>query len=327
MERISVIVPMYNVEKYLKRCLDSICAQTFTGFEVILVDDGSTDMSGEICEKYANERIDFLVIHQNNQGQARARNLGLDYLFEYNKSDWVTFVDSDDWINDRYLEVLYGSVKKYNTGISICGYKEAVEKIEYTSYEDIHISLVKTEEIYCKHNTLAVVPWGKLYNKACFNEVRYPVGKICEDEYLTYKILFMYSEIPFINNSLYNYFCNEAGVSKSMWSPRRLDSLEAMQNQIDYFRDHGLHQAYNRSIFNAAMNISRNYMEIGILEDAKKKKKYRKMLQFELRKILRYKDAKVILPFSDYKPIYEIAYPHFMKQYWRVQSVKSKFKR
>ena len=322
-----MIVPLYNVEKYLTRCVDSVLSQGFNSFELILIDDGSTDLCSEICERYLDCAIEIIIIHQKNQGQASARNIGLDYVEKYSKSGWITFVDSDDWISKEYLELLFKSAKKNNTSISICNYNEEFERNENAINKAIKDKLMKTEDLYCDYSTLSVVPWGKLYNRRCFQGIRYPVGKICEDEFVTYKVLFQYSYIPFVVDSLYYYFQNKDGVSKTAWTPRRMDSLEALRNQVDYFKKNNLEKAYKRSIINAAINISNNYNQIIDSNKLIYKEKYIEKLRIELRKILRYKNAKRIIPFNEYIYLYDIAYPCLMNQYWRIQTVKSKIKR
>ena len=104
---ISIIVPVYNTGKYLHRCIESILAQTYNDFELILIDDGSTDNSGKICDEYAKTDDRIVVLHQENKGQAVARNVGLDYVFEKDKSEWITFIDSDDWIHPKRVDYLY----------------------------------------------------------------------------------------------------------------------------------------------------------------------------------------------------------------------------
>ena len=121
---ISVIVPVYNTEKYLRRCIDSILAQTYSDFELILIDDGSTDNSGKICDDYAEKDNRIVVIHQDNKGQAIARNVGLDYVFEKDNSEWISFVDSDDCIHGRYLETLLAAGIKNCVKISVCDYTD-----------------------------------------------------------------------------------------------------------------------------------------------------------------------------------------------------------
>ena len=132
MPKISVIVPVYNVEKYLCECIDSILTQTFTDFELILVDDGSQDNSGKICDEYANKDHRITVIHQENQGQASARNNALAIA----KGEWVHFVDSDDLIHPQMLEILYATVDE-TTQISMCNlYKDHVYPEGFCSYKN-----------------------------------------------------------------------------------------------------------------------------------------------------------------------------------------------
>ena len=119
MPEISIIVPVYNVEKYLQRCVDSILAQTFSDFELLLVDDGSPDNCGEICDWYATQDDRVHVIHQKNGGLSAARNAGIDWAFSNSDSQWLNFIDSDDWVHPQYLEVLKNAVDKDGTDLSI----------------------------------------------------------------------------------------------------------------------------------------------------------------------------------------------------------------
>ena len=120
MSEISVVVPVYNTEDYLKRCIDSIIRQTYKNFDLILIDDGSTDGSGQICDEYAIKDSRIHVIHQKNRGLSAARNAGLDWITLNSSSKWVSFVDSDDWIHHRFLEILYKAVRQDRTFISLC---------------------------------------------------------------------------------------------------------------------------------------------------------------------------------------------------------------
>ena len=124
MKIISVIVPVYKVEKFIHRCIYSILAQTFKDFELILVDDGSPDNCGKICDEYALKDNRIHVIHKENGGLSDARNAGIDWAFANSNSEWITFIDSDDWIHPKYLEALYNAVKKSGCEISICGFEE-----------------------------------------------------------------------------------------------------------------------------------------------------------------------------------------------------------
>ena len=117
---ISVIVPVYKVEEYIYRCVDSILAQSFKDFELILVDDGSPDNCGKICDEYAQKDKRITVIHKENGGLSDARNTGIDWALK--NSNWITFIDSDDWVHTDYLKNLYNAVKENNVDISVCGY-------------------------------------------------------------------------------------------------------------------------------------------------------------------------------------------------------------
>lgn len=127
MGAISIIVPVYKVEKYIKRCIDSILEQTFRDFELILVDDGSPDQCGRICETYAEKDERIIALHRENGGLSAARNTGLDWMFANSESSYVTFIDSDDWIHPQYLETLLGTIEKNNAGVSVANFQRLDE--------------------------------------------------------------------------------------------------------------------------------------------------------------------------------------------------------
>ena len=135
MAKISVIVPVYKVEQYLRRCVDSILSQTFSDFELILIDDGSPDRCGEICDEYKQRDGRVVVIHQSNGGLSAARNTGIIWSLENSDSDWLTFVDSDDWVHSEYLERLFRAVNKYGTKISV---SSRCEIIGFNSRKSCH---------------------------------------------------------------------------------------------------------------------------------------------------------------------------------------------
>ena len=140
MSEISVIVPVYNVEDYLERCIDSILAQTFQNFDLILIDDGSPDRCGEICDNYAKMDNRVVVIHQENGGLAHARNRGIEWTLSNSDTKWICFIDSDDWINKTYLEGLYEAAKNCGCMISVCDFVHE-EKKEYVPSEILVQSL------------------------------------------------------------------------------------------------------------------------------------------------------------------------------------------
>ena len=287
MPEISVIVPVYNVERYLCRCIDSITGQTFKDFELILVDDGSPDQCGEICEKYAGRDKRIHVIHQENGGLSAARNAGIDWVFANSGTQWLTFVDSDDWLHPRFLEVLLKAVKKQGTDISIGNalwtHGEALpESI------DAEPVLWRMDAYYLKNTINATVAWGKIYRRSCFQHIRYPVGKIHEDEYVTYRILFKHTYVSVIDQPLYGYFQNDEGIIKRKWTPARLDAVEAQRRQVSFFLARG-EQEIAKSRFSALVyTIIYNLDEVAKSKELSisERKYYTRMLRKLLRSLL-----------------------------------------
>lgn len=236
---ISIIVPVYNVEKYLDRCVQSILNQTYPYFELILVDDGSPDNCGKMCDEYAKKDDRVIVIHQENKGLSGARNAGLDYVFEKNNSQYITFIDSDDWVHDKYLEIL---IKEFNIkcDVCICNYIFTKTEVSFVYFIHTKSKLYLTKEFYSNHSVNATVAWGKLYRKKCFNNIRYPVGKIYEDGFTTYKILFENKYINYVDLPLYNYFNNENGIMNSKFSIKKYDGILAREERKLYFFKNGM---------------------------------------------------------------------------------------
>lgn len=236
MPLISVIVPVYKVEKYLNRCVDSILSQTFTDFELILIDDGSPDNCGKICDEYEQKDSRIHTIHQKNGGLSSARNSGIDWVFQNSDSQWLTFIDSDDWVHPQYLDLLLSAANTHSADISICEYTEIDKYFISAPVNDSSAQKLTPEEIFVCHRVTATIACAKLYKKICFKDIRYPAGKLHEDEFTTYKILFQKSHISYLNENLYFYYTNPNSIVRSEWSPKRLDAIEAHEEQIAYFR-------------------------------------------------------------------------------------------
>ncbi len=237
MPEISVIVPVYNVEKYLRPCIDSILAQTFTDFELILVDDGSPDRCGEICDEY--EQIDkrIRVIHQENGGLSAARNAGLDVM----SGEYVTFIDSDDLVDKRFLEELYDNLQKDEAQISLCQLQE-FENI--SEIKNLYGSQFKSNVISGQQAALAVYRFasgvvvtacGKLYQKGLFSNIRFPVGKIHEDQAIIPIVLFNAEVVSVSYEKLYFYRKAENSIMNRDFSIQRYDEIHAVENCITYF--------------------------------------------------------------------------------------------
>lgn len=314
---ISIVVPIYKVEKYIHRCIDSILDQTFTDFELILVDDGSPDNCGKICDEYAEKDSRIHVIHKENGGLSDARNAGIDWVFEHSNSEWISFIDSDDWIHPKYLEALYNAVKETGCEISICGYEETTGDSPKVDDSKLQAESVNTEDFFCEHNVNAVVAWGKLYKKELFREIRYPVGKLHEDEFTTYKLLFQYENCAFVNQPLYFYYKNNDGITKSKLNIRRMVVFDAYQLQLSFFENSGFVKAQNKTLSRIA-NTYVSYIES--LENDTNHFPEIKRLKKGLRKHL-HKYKKVANYSVKSTPIYyNYAYPRSMKYYWIVKT-------
>lgn len=246
MAEISVIVPVYKVEKYLSRCVESILAQTFQDYELILVDDGSPDRCGQMCDSYADKDSRIRVIHRENGGLSAARNTGIEHVLSGSGTHWLTFIDSDDWIHPEYLNFLLSAAISSNVDISVCRYEEKNEFSEYDHVNNL-FDVYDTEDLFVNHRVNMVVAWGKLYRKIIFKNLRFPYGKLNEDEFTTYKALFRYKSVAFLDNALYFYFQNPKSIMQSKWTKGRLDGIEAISNQIPYFKNMGLKKAYSSS--------------------------------------------------------------------------------
>ena len=243
MSEISIIVPVYNVEKYLENCIESILNQTFKDFELILVDDGSTDNSGKICDIYEKKDSRIKVIHKNNGGLSSARNTGLDIAC----GKYVGFIDSDDSIHPRMYEMLYDLIKKYESDISCCNYKKIYDifKDEYenvNSLEVIEMSNIEAiKNLYDKEiGVKLVIACNKLYRKNLFDNIRYKVGRLHEDEFMAHRILYNSKKITYVDNELYYYLQREGSIMSQISYKRKVDALLSKSDRMRFCNKVGL---------------------------------------------------------------------------------------
>lgn len=239
MALISVIVAVYKMPEYLPRCIEGILGQTFRDIELILVDDGSPDNCGEICDGYAGKDSRVHVIHKQNAGVCAARNTGLDWVYDHSDSQWIFFHDNDDWIHPETLERMLSAAQAMKTDLCICGYQETAGADPEIRAEDLKPVSWTPKAFFMEHHVNATVCWGKLYSRDLFDGKRYPEGKYIEDEFLTYRLLFACDRLAVIPAPLYAYFVNSAGISKKPWIPKRLDAWEAFDQQLVFFREMG----------------------------------------------------------------------------------------
>ena len=232
MAKISVIVPVYKVEQYLNRCVDSLLCQSFSDFELILVDDGSPDACPAICDSYAEKDARVHVIHQANGGLSAARNAGIEWSLRKSDSEWISFVDSDDWVHERYLESLFSAIRETGAEVACTRYYSTDHACPTIRSDEMSPILMDMQDFYCENYKLFIIAWGKLYQKSDFQTLRFPVGKLHEDEFTTWKILFRYPKIAMISAPLYAYYTNPSGIMNSNWTLARTDGLIAQEERF-----------------------------------------------------------------------------------------------
>ena len=240
MAEITVIVPVYRVENCLRQCVDSILAQTFRDFELVLVDDGSPDGCGAICEEYAQADSRVVALHRENGGLSAARNTGIDWAMHSSDSRWLHFVDSDDWIHPRTLERLLDACRTLGTAVCACGSRMVWDRSEIMEDSGSPARRITPEQYFLEYEWQAATAWGKLYRKELFTARRYPLGKLSEDMFVTPALLFGLEELALIEEPFYAYFQNSTGITGSVWTPRRMDALEGYEEELRLFHSLGL---------------------------------------------------------------------------------------
>lgn len=240
---ISVIVPVYRVEKYLSDCIESILNQTFTDFELILVDDGSPDRCGEICDEAAKHDARVHVIHQRNQGLSAARNAGI----EIARGAWLSFVDADDFVALNFLEALHKAATRAQADCAVCSFYltdstgariEASYPVEVENGARTGVSVLET--VQEQLNVPYIVAWNKLYRRELFETLRYPVGRQNEDVFVFAELFDKAKTVVVLPDKLYFYRQSEGSIMRSgVTTLRNLDEMWAYHNCFEYFAAHG----------------------------------------------------------------------------------------
>lgn len=233
--KISVIVPLYNVQDYMRKCVDSIMNQTIKNIEIILVNDGSKDKSGDICEEYKEKDSRIIVIHKRNGGLSSARNAGL----EIATGELISFIDSDDWIEPDYLQILYEGIIEYNADISVMHLFKITnhEKISFTTKKRdgwVKFNRYKAMESFFANDFIGYSACNKLYRRELFNNILYPEGMLMEDKATTYKLIYK-SNLVVVNLSRkYHYYLRADSIMQSKFNRKKFDSLKVHMEQIDF---------------------------------------------------------------------------------------------
>lgn len=232
MPEISIIVPVYNTEKYLDRCIRSITEQTFSDFELILIDDGSKDNSGFICDEWEKKDSRIKVIHQKNAGAGAARNAGLRVA----KGEYIGFVDSDDWIEPQMYEVMYNAIEKYSADVGMCNILSRTEFSMHESYDNrkFPFELKNQEEmlsiffrVHGEKGILSVCQ--RLIHKSVLKDFMFVEGTISEDVSAAYYFITHSQRTVVTNFSFYNYYNNKKGVTKSPVTMKDIEYIEAFK--------------------------------------------------------------------------------------------------
>lgn len=325
MASVSIIVPVYNVETFILRCIKSIVEQKFDDFELVLVDDGSLDGSGIICDNYALTVNRIVVIHQPNSGVSTARNNGI----ICSKGNYITFIDSDDWIDGRYLQNLFRSCDKYSAQTVFCDYAIANEN----STEEKRAA---SEEVLCflnrdaisfyaeknlkEKNALFRSPWAKMVKRDIVLKHLYPTDRsYAEDAACVYQWIWASERIVHINYCGYYYYQNNKSICHETVGEFFLGNFQTESEWLAFYEENGFPELYKA--------VSKRYMvdATAAYRDSGKKPVFLKILRKGLRKYGKKAGIDINIEGNSY--YYELAYPVEMKFYWYFQALKSKLKR
>lgn len=232
---ISVIVPVYKVEKYLNKCVESIVSQTYKNLEIILVDDGSPDNCPAMCDEWAKKDNRIKVIHKENGGLSDARNKGI----EVATGEYIMFVDSDDYLDEIICEKLYFLTSQHKATIAISNFKRVWEGVD--SEEELTKSEIRVldkaqiiEQIYNPTIGSITPAWAKLYKKSLFAGIRYPVGRLHEDEYVVHELLLGAERVVYTSEQLYFYLQRASSIMGSKKEKNIIDAMDAFRSRIDF---------------------------------------------------------------------------------------------
>lgn len=315
MPQISVIVPVYNVEEYIHRCVDSILNQTFRDIELILVDDGSPDNCGVICDEYARKDSRVTVIHQENGGLSAARNAGIAAA----GGEYFCFVDSDDVIHPDCLRILMTCIK--NTGAEIAlgrfdrFHGDRVSAECFVPWDEACLCKTNLETLDGFFGNDEKLPslvsaCGKLWHRDLFDGITFPVGRLFEDEFTTYKFYHKARKIAFVEMPLYFYFVNESGITGSLTLEKRFDEYDAQWERLLYFREQNMTDLLGK----AAMTFLKT-AQWDLIACREKKEAFnpekKKKLEICYAEALRTEKRLGLLDFLRYYDYYVLAFPQY----------------
>lgn len=325
MAQITVMMAAYNAEKYIARALESLLRQTFMDFDVIVVDDGSTDGTGAIADRYARQDSRIHVLHQKNSGVCVTRNNCLDWAYAHSDSQWLIYVDSDDWTHPEMLERMLGAARENGVKICACGYQETTGEDLVVCQQDLEPVCWPTMDFYQQHYTNAIMTCCKLYHKSCYEGIRNPGYRYYDDEFVTHRVLYPQERIVVIPAALYAYYTNPTSLTKDKWTPNRLVTWDAYEEQIAFFAQHGRQDLVRFRYRGYLDNALVNWECAKKAEDTPENVRARKFIRRRIRKLLRRMwHAGCVEFWFDYDILYA-CYPLTTKLYRAWLEGKSRF--
>lgn len=237
MSLLSVIIPVYNVEQYLERCVLSVVYQTYTNIEILLVDDGSTDASGKICDSLGKKYKNVVVLHKENGGLSDARNAGLKAA----TGDYITFLDSDDYIHPRMYEILLSQLIDSNADIVECELTKVYSYLPpFPKINSVRSIIMSPEEAILSGydwKYFTAVVWNKIYKRHLLQEKYFPIGVFHEDEFWTHEILYSASTLVHICEPLHYYQQRTGSIMGMEFNSKHAEAVDALKRRIDFFKD------------------------------------------------------------------------------------------
>ena len=261
--KVSVVIPVYNVEKYLQECLDSVVGQTYQNLQIILVDDGSTDSSGAICDEYAKKDARITVIHQENQGAGAAKNTGLELV----EGEYLSLIDSDDYIDEKFYEIMVRVMEKHNADVVQCLFDNCF--VDQAYKRNYNFPASKARKISARrflfetlHDWKYAIFANKVFKTKLLEEARFPVGRKIDDEFFTYKLICNAKTVVNINEHLYHYRMRQSSVmNENSVDKLNQDRLECFKERYHYVgeRFSSLRNEYYKHLSN---NFGESYPQI-----------------------------------------------------------------
>lgn len=291
MEKVSIIVPVYNTEDYLAACIESILKQSYKNIELILINDGSTDLSGIICDDYLNKDSRVKVKHKPNGGQSSARNMGIDIA----TGSYIGFVDSDDWIHESMYDKLIRHAVENKSDIVACNFNVMHKNGEFSLYTSNAMNVEfdrddAMKEIYT-NKILTFSPCNKIYRNEIFKYLRFKDGIILEDMDIAYRLINTSNKVSYLKEGLYYYRYNKNSTLRSKFTIKRLDEYKVRNDMYDFYKENYPETA--NQVYYEFCKI-RSFLFLGILEsNIVEAKKYKYLIQYDkkvLSKVLKHKD-------------------------------------